>query len=168
LINNRTYHRQETNTIEQVKNTPPYNLSIAAFLNKDPTAYGFYGEVYKVDEHAGIYAYYGYNKTDNSGCPVVTSAQNLVQVSDNVIKVDIGFKMPLYPNSTMERIERINSLYDVNYIDTQPDFKRFISFSNSPLTINNTNYSNLRIEFKQLNEEKGYLYIDGYMTGLKG
>ena len=76
MINDKTY-QQETNTIDQIKNTPPYNLSIAAFLNNDPTAYGFYGEVYKVDSHAGIYAYLGYNKTDNSGYPIVTSAQNL-------------------------------------------------------------------------------------------
>ena len=53
----------ETITIEQVKNTPSYNLTIATLLNKDPTAYGLY-EVYMADEHGGIYAYLGHNKTD--------------------------------------------------------------------------------------------------------
>lgn len=57
--------------------------------------------------------------------------------------IDTVVRTLVVAHSTLETIESINGLYEVRYIDTLPDYTNFIAFSDSPITINNTNYSTI-------------------------
>ncbi len=157
-----TRQKEFPNITNMTGEVTPSDLRIASHLIRDAEAFAFFGDGYGVDPQTGIYVSFDDNRSDFHVYQTPSSAQNLVQVSDTRIGINIAFLMPVSPNSTIESIERINGQYDVRYIDTQPGYTSFIAFSDSPITITNTDYSDLVIEFKRFNNETGYLHIDGY------
>jgi tetratricopeptide (TPR) repeat protein len=158
-LNNRQGSGNIVNLTEEVK---PLDLQIGLHLFRDPQSIDYLGDGYKVNPDVGVYFLADNDKSSYNTYQIPDYTQSLVQLSENQMNVDIAFKMPVFPKSTAESIERIEGLYDVKYIDTQPDYKRFIAFSNSSLTINNTQYSNLTIEVKKFDNDTGYLFLDGY------
>lgn len=162
---NETNSRQDidigiTSNITESSKAP--DLRLGSHLLKETEGYrGLEGD-YKVDEKAGVSVIFGSDKLGNNIYKLQKSIPNLVRLSDSRIIVDLAFKIPVFPNSTVESIERIEGQYDLKYIDTRPDYKRFIAFSNSPLTVNNTDFSDLTIEVKMFNNDTGYLFIDGF------
>ncbi len=157
-----TVNQQKTDNIASFTiGSKPAELQIGSYLIRDPETNVFFGDGYRVDPHVGLYIIFNNNESNTGVYQLASSAQNLVQVSDSKIGFDIKFKMPVSDKGTLERIERINGLYDVRYIDTQPSYTNYIAFEDSPLTINNTNYANFTIQIKKFNNQTGYLFIDG-------
>jgi len=157
-MNNR---QGSDNIVNLTKKVTP-SLQVGTHLYRDPQSLAFFGDGYKVNSGIGVILLADNDKPNYNTYQIPDYAQSLFQLSENQINVDIAFKMPIFPNSTVESIERIEGFYDVKYVDTQPDHKRFIAYSNSPITINNTQYSNLTIEVKKFNNDTGYLFVDGY------
>lgn len=149
-----------TSNITEESKAP--DLRLGTHLLKETEANPWLEGAHKVDSKIGIYVIFGSNNIDNDIFKLQGSTPNLINLSDSQIGVDLAFSIPALPNSTIQSIERIKSLNDIRYIDTQPDYEKLIAFSDLPLTINNTQYSDLTIEVKKFNNGTGYLFIDGY------
>lgn len=149
-----------SSNITEKSKTP--DLRLGSHLVREAEGYPGLEGNYKVNEKVGVSVIVDGDKTSNNIYKLQKSAPNLVQLSDSQISVDLAFRIPVLPNSTLESIERINNVYNVRYIDTQPEYTRQIAMSDSPMTVNNTNYSDLTIEVKMFKNNTGFLFIDGF------
>ena len=136
-------------------------LHLATHMVIDPEIQSYFDMGYKMEAQGRIYLDSNNGSLYGLYMPA-SSAQNSVKVSDTRIALDITFKIPIHPNSNLERVEKIKGAYDVNYLNEQPDYSSVIAVTNSSMTINSTDYSNLIIEFKEFKNGTGHLYIDGY------
>jgi tetratricopeptide (TPR) repeat protein len=159
--NNRQVSSSGLSTNVTEKSKAP-DLRLGTHFLYEAEGYTGFEDTFNVNENIGIFVIFGSNNPNDNIYKLQDSTPNSVRLSDSQIGVDLAFSIPVYPNSTIKSIERIEGLYDVKYIDAQPDYKRSIAFSDSSLTINNTQYSDLTIEVKNFNNDTGYLFIDGY------
>jgi tetratricopeptide (TPR) repeat protein len=156
-----TNNGQSSETFDITNDLQNFDLKLRAHLIIDPDTYTILENAYRVDDLTGIYVITNNNKLNSQVYHLTSSPKSLVQNSDSQIEIDMTFKIPVFPNSTLESIEKINGSYDVRYLDTQPDHTKLVAYSNSTINFNNTNYSNLTVELKKYFNGTTYLFIEG-------
>lgn len=156
-----TNNQQSLGTFGSTSDSNNGDLKLGARLIDDRNIYSSFENAYRVDDITGIYVNTSNNKLNSQVYHLASSPKNSVQNFDTQIDVDMTLKIPVFPNSTLESIEKIDGSYDVRYLDTQPDHTKLVAYSNSTINFNNTYYSNLTVELKKYFNGTTYLLIEG-------